>query len=58
MARSTKPWVGDWLKDSPRDDWGEIDPRDFPAEETKESLADLFDGVAEVGVLSAECARR
>jgi hypothetical protein len=50
--------VGDWLKDSPSDDWGEIDPRDPPVEEMQESLADLLEGVAALGVLSADCAGR
>src|SRR5450432_2024404 len=57
-ARSENLWEGDWLKDSPRDDWGEIDPRDPPAEETQEGLVDLFDGVVELGMLSAVCVGR
>jgi hypothetical protein len=50
--------MGDWLKDSSRDDWGEIDPCDPPAEEIQENLADLFDGVADVGVLKDDCVGR
>lgn len=58
MATSTKLWVGDWLKDSPRDDWGEIDPRDPPVEEMQERLTDLLEGVEELGVPSADWAGR
>ena len=58
VARSTKLRVGDWLKDSSRDDWGEIDPRDPPAEDIQNNLADPLEGVAELGVLSADCAGR
>lgn len=43
---------GDWLKDSPRDDGGDIDPRDFAAQERLEHLADLIDGVEALGVVN------
>ena len=58
IARATKLWVGDWLMESPMDDWGEIDPRDPPAEEIQDNLADLFEGVPELGVFNADCAGR